>query len=697
MPDPLPSLYDDSECAVNSDVHSDQETVASTHATDESEAPVLNPSAALTFYQIDSAPVLSPESGFNTPPQTDGSITAVDRLRATLPSYSNRISTCLNGRAIDRSRLTSPSTADGTSQRTPMVSGAGIPLNSGMKLCNGRYELKTVIGTGGMGIVYRAWDADRHEEVAVKALNPALIQSEKAIERFLTEGQISSELSHPNIVSVYDVQNDHDVHFIAMQLLEGRTLRQDMETRRTLQSPYSIKDVRENVVPICKALSFAHTLTVHRDVKPENVFLCEDGSVKLMDFGIARVQTSAQMTTNGIALGTAYYMAPEQLRTPHLVDHRADQFALAVIVYEMLSGELPTGRSKPLSDLRTDLPDGLSNAVDRAMAAKPDERFDSIAAFSQVLSGEARFKPAHGRGRSGLAVWLTLAALVALCVGGWQFYQYSTRQEMIAATSKAEITRHEVDAGQKAMDSGNWVLAQSHFQDAHKNDPANESAQKGLETTQKIVNDNAKAKAERDNLEADKKAELARKALEEQARQKELNLAAQKAQQDLEVAERELKFKQAQIAQKKEESEFLEKKKKQDLLAAEQAERDRKIAEAKEQDAKEAAAKADRDRLATEAAAQAERERIAAEAAERANSHFVLAPGEFSPWLKRTSGWGASDANNLPLRYRVYLDNSDVPNITLSKKTNAVLPSSKTIRFQAAEANLGPITIDLKP
>lgn len=109
-------------------------------------------------------------------------------------------------------------------------------------------------------------------------------------------------------MTVYDVQRERDDYFITMQLLEGRTLRQDIVQRSALKSPYTVEDVRQIILPICNALSYAHSVTVHRDIKPENVFLCEDSSVKLMDFGIARVQTSAQMTTNSLALGTAYYM-----------------------------------------------------------------------------------------------------------------------------------------------------------------------------------------------------------------------------------------------------------------------------------------------------------------------------------------------------------------------------------------------------
>src|SRR5262249_16354169 len=193
------------------------------------------------------------------------------------------------------------------------------------------------LGSGGMGAVFAAWDRVRQEEIAVKVLLPHLLADPKARERFLNEARIASNLAHPQIVRVYDVHQAGGLTFLTMERVNGPSLREEIAQRSQTAQRFSVAEARGIAEQLCAALQYAHRFTVHRDVKPENTWLGEEGSVKLMDFGIARLLRPSQLTSTGLALGTAYYMAPEQVRGQE-VDHRADQFALGVGLYALVTG-----------------------------------------------------------------------------------------------------------------------------------------------------------------------------------------------------------------------------------------------------------------------------------------------------------------------------------------------------------------------
>jgi len=250
-----------------------------------------------------------------------------------------------------------------------------------------RYELRARIGLGGMGAVYRAFDANRKEEIAVKVLLPHLLSNLQARERFLTEAKIASSLSHPNIVNVFDVQKDGGNDFLTMELLKGQTLRQMMQARVQARQPYSVEEATAIARAIGMALAYAHRYTVHRDVKPENIWVDQEDNYKLMDFGIARMLSNSQFTQANAALGTAYYMAPEQLKGAAGIDGRADQYSLGILLYELLSGSIPAGRIKPLKQLRRDIPKAFSLAVDRALEPDPTARFVDMKDFVAALTG----------------------------------------------------------------------------------------------------------------------------------------------------------------------------------------------------------------------------------------------------------------------------------------------------------------------
>ncbi|WP_070795926.1 serine/threonine protein kinase [Thalassotalea crassostreae] len=274
----------------------------------------------------------------------------------------------------------------------PGLSPSDVPqveLQPGQVIAN-RYEVKELIGQGGMGVVYRAFDKNRGEDIAIKLLLPSLTKNERALERFLNEARVSSMLSHPNIVNVFDVQtHQHDdgdtLYFLTMELLEGQDLRQVMDNQSTVGRPFDIDDVKEYIDAICIGLKNAHETTVHRDIKPENIWIGSDGKIKLMDFGIAQLQSSSQRTQTGAAMGTAYYMAPEQLKGLENIDGRADQYAVAVLAYELLTGEVPAGAIEPISEVRADIPAAMADAIMQALSPRAEKRFSDISAFNQAI------------------------------------------------------------------------------------------------------------------------------------------------------------------------------------------------------------------------------------------------------------------------------------------------------------------------
>ena len=280
-----------------------------------------------------------------------------------------------------------------------------------------RYELRARIGLGGMGAVYRAFDANRKEEIAVKVLLPHLLSNLHARERFLTEAKIASSLSHPNIVNVFDVQKDGNTDFLTMELLKGQTLRQMMQARAQARQPYLVEEAIAIARAIGMALAYAHKYTVHRDVKPENIWVDQENSYKLMDFGIARMLTNSQFTQANASLGTAYYMAPEQLKGAAGIDGRADQYSLGILLYELLTGSIPAGRIKPLKQLRKDVPKGFSLAVDRALEPDPTARYADMKDFVSALTGRGSslLKPIL----LGLAVAGALAAAAVTLPTWW--------------------------------------------------------------------------------------------------------------------------------------------------------------------------------------------------------------------------------------------------------------------------------------
>ena len=258
------------------------------------------------------------------------------------------------------------------------------------KMLDNRYEILERIGTGGMAIVYKAKCHRLNRLVAVKILKSDLAQDEDFRRRFNAESQAVAQLSHPNIVSVYDVSKGGDIEYIVMELIDGITLKQYMEKRGQLNWRESLHFITQ----IMRGLSHAHSRgIVHRDIKPQNVMVLRDGSVKVADFGIACLENAAQTLTQE-ALGSVHYISPEQARGDR-IDARSDIYSAGVVLYEMLTGRLPFEgdsavsvaiqhlSSVPLAprEVNPDIPEQLELICMKAMAPDLEKRYPSADAM----------------------------------------------------------------------------------------------------------------------------------------------------------------------------------------------------------------------------------------------------------------------------------------------------------------------------
>jgi serine/threonine-protein kinase len=207
----------------------------------------------------------------------------------------------------------------------------------------GRYELLGLVGTGGMGSVYRARDRELDEIVALKMLRRELVDAPGMLARFRQEVKLARKVTHRNVARTFDIGEHAGDKFLTMELVEGESLANLLHREKKLE----LARVIELVEAICSALSAAHAAeVVHRDLKPDNVLLAKDGRVVVTDFGIARAVTSDAQPTIGAPIGTPAYMAPEQLEGSHPIDARADLYALGAMTYELLTGQQPwTGDS----------------------------------------------------------------------------------------------------------------------------------------------------------------------------------------------------------------------------------------------------------------------------------------------------------------------------------------------------------------
>lgn len=254
------------------------------------------------------------------------------------------------------------------------------------KFLDNRYELLEVIGTGGMAVVYKARCHRLNRLVAVKILKQDLAQDAEFRRRFHDESQAVAMLSHPNIVAVYDVSHSNDLDYIVMELIDGITLKQLMQKKG---EPLNWREALHFITQIMRGLSHAHSRgIIHRDIKPHNIMVLRDGSVKVADFGIARLTSANQSSLTQEALGSVHYISPEQARGSH-IDARSDIYSAGVVLYEMTTGRLPFEGESPVSvaiqhinsiplsprDINPDIPEALQEITMKAMCPDANERY----------------------------------------------------------------------------------------------------------------------------------------------------------------------------------------------------------------------------------------------------------------------------------------------------------------------------------
>lgn len=254
---------------------------------------------------------------------------------------------------------------------------------------NNRYRLEEQLGAGGMGTVYRAHDDTLDRDVAVKVLSSSGLGTEGR-DRLLNEAQAIAKLSHPNIVSVFDAGEEDSTPYIVMEVIEGASLHD--------RPPKDMQGIVSVAAQVCAALEHAHSHgVVHRDLKPENVLIAEDGTAKLMDFGIAR-SVASRMTTEGEIVGTVFYLAPE-IALGQDFDGRADLYSLGVMLYELTTGELPFAQGDPLAVISQHIhasvvppraknehvPPRLDNLILELMEKSPEDRPASAGETQKIL------------------------------------------------------------------------------------------------------------------------------------------------------------------------------------------------------------------------------------------------------------------------------------------------------------------------
>ncbi|UCD98885.1 MAG: protein kinase, partial [Chloroflexota bacterium] len=263
----------------------------------------------------------------------------------------------------------------------------------------GRYKIQSLIGQGGMASVYKAYDPNLHRAVAVKVIHPHLSNNPEFFRRFEEEATAVAQLRHPNIVQVYDFSHDEDLYYMVMEFVMGETLQTRLkrlnESRRRMPAKEAITFTAE----ICDAAYYAHQRgMIHRDIKPANIMLDVNGRAILMDFGIARLADTTQHTATGTVLGTATYMAPEQIQGLQ-IDARADIYSIGITLFEILSGRPPFEADSamtlmmmhlndPVPDLRqihADTPADLVAITNNALAKNRDERYQSASEMAEAL------------------------------------------------------------------------------------------------------------------------------------------------------------------------------------------------------------------------------------------------------------------------------------------------------------------------
>jgi len=275
------------------------------------------------------------------------------------------------------------------------------------KVLGNRYEIIEKIGEGGMALVYKAKCKLLNRYVAIKVLKDEFVNDEEFIKKFRRESQAAASLSHPNIVSIYDVgienMDDRDVYYIVMEYIKGRTLKDVIKEKRKL----SVEETIDYSIQIAEALEHAHkNHIVHRDIKPHNIMITEDGRVKVTDFGIARAASYTTVTNTSTIVGSVHYFSPEQARGRY-TDEKSDIYSLGIVMYEMITGKVPFEGDSPISialkhiqeeivpptEINSSIPISLQNIILKCVRKNQNDRYASA---TQLLNDLRKLKYSNG-------------------------------------------------------------------------------------------------------------------------------------------------------------------------------------------------------------------------------------------------------------------------------------------------------------
>ncbi len=371
----------------------------------------------------------------------------------------------------------------------------------------GKYEIVEVLGRGAMGIVYKARDPYIGRLVALKTINPKLVEDKNLLRRFYREAQAAGNLQHPNIVTIYELGEGDGTPFIAMELLEGESLDRIIARRE----PVPLAKKLNIIGQFCRGLDYAHKRgVVHRDIKPANIVLTHSGNTKVVDFGIVHL-TTATMTSSGMIMGTVNYMSPEQLRGNH-VDARSDIFSVGIVIYEFLSyrkpfeghdlgdvmAKLVSGDPPSLCGIAPDLPPALEELVSKCLNKDPAQRFQALddlvldldsvargldrdAVIEMVKQGrelaeKKEFVPAREVLRKALALDSSNDLAKSLLVS------------VTAELKRAELTgriQPYLDQGRRLIGQGQYDEACRMLEEVLKIDPRQEGARSMLESARR--------------------------------------------------------------------------------------------------------------------------------------------------------------------------------------------------------------------
>ncbi len=300
----------------------------------------------------------------------------------------------------------------------------------------GKYDVIDLLGRGGMGLVYRAFDRQLNREVAIKTVTEGFTGDQEMLQRFYREAAKTGALKHPNIVIVYDLGEQDGFPYIVMEYLSGDPLDRIIQSGQTQPLAFKLKIIEQ----VCYALGYAHRNDViHRDVKPANVIVQPDGIVKLLDFGIARQEkTDGHLTRTGHVIGTLQYMAPERLKN-EAFDGRSDIFSVGVMMFQLLTGELPfTGdysivqkilsdKHPPLRQFLHEYPSALDGILDRALAKNPNDRYSTADEMAAEVSSLA-----HELKKEQVAEWIERAERLV------QEEQFTTARDILLQLLKVD-------------------------------------------------------------------------------------------------------------------------------------------------------------------------------------------------------------------------------------------------------------------